>query len=567
MESELNTIFGKNNFSLIDKDSDVSYSESRGEMDEGKTMGNFLPIIFIAIAVLTMITTMHRVTINEKIQIGTLKALGFKNRRILMHYTSYGLFIAGVGSIIGVFLGVLINYIVLNPNGMMGTYFDIDKWPYEIPLYVIFVSIAIIALLTLITYLSVRKMLKGTAAETLRPYVPKKHKQLLIEKTKHFEKLSFETRWNLRDVFRNKVRSLMTIVGVAGSTLLLIATLAFLSTFTNYLDVLENKSMKYETSIALNTEIDETNPIASMYLLNQTARENAEKVNGDYAAMSSVTIDDGTEYISLQVLNKSHDLYGVLDKKCNEIKLEDTGVYVSRRVVSENGVNKGDTIKINFISGETKLIYEVKVIGIITSFSSKCILASENYINSIKDTTNQMTLPYVISNIYTELSKTEVEALNLDGIVSMSTKSELMKTFDAFMSIFYIMIVLFVVFAVLLAIVVLYNLGVMSYFERYRQLATLKVVGFKDKYISKILISQNTWLTIVGIIIGIPLGIIVLYVLVELLTGDYELTIKFGWYSFVGTILGVYLASFLVSFFVSKKNKKIDMVEALKGIE
>ena len=117
------------------KDDHVVYKESQGEAEEGKTMGSVLPVLFLLIAVLTMVTTMHRIATKEKTQIGTLKALGFKNRRILRHYTSYGLFIGLVGTGLGVALGYVVCKLIMSENGMMGTYFDMPDWSAAIPAF------------------------------------------------------------------------------------------------------------------------------------------------------------------------------------------------------------------------------------------------------------------------------------------------------------------------------------------------------------------------------------------------------------------------------------------------
>ncbi len=556
LQSEIKSGIG-DTFTLVSKEDDVSYKESRGEMEEGVTMGNFLPVIFLAIAILTMITTMQRITVNEKTQIGTLKALGFKNRRILAHYTSYGLFIGIVGSIIGVLLGFGVCYIIMNPNTFMGTYFDMDLWPIGIPLFTIFVIIGIILLLALITYLSVRKMLKGSAAESLRPYVPKKHKALFVEKLKKFEKLSFSTKWNLRDIFRNKMRSLMTVVGVAGATLLLIAAFAFKGTFDDYLNTLENVTMKYETSITLKTGTT-----------NEEALDLAKTLKGDYMAGSIININNSDEYLYFQIINNDNNLYGIVDSKGKEIDVNNNGVYISKRVQKEDKINIGDIITIKSTINNKNYFYDAKVEGVITSFATKSILATNSFVdNNLKENTSKEVYSYTISTIYSKMTKTEIDNLNNNIIQTMSTRTELIKTYETFMELMNTFIIILVVAAILLAIVVLYNLGVMSYFERYRQLATLKVVGFKDKTIGKILINQNIWLTLFGIIIGIPLGIACLYILVNLLTADYELNIVIGPVAWILTILLVFLTSLLVSLLVARKNKKIDMVEALKGVD
>lgn len=118
-----------------------------------------------------------------------------------------------------------------------------------------------------------------------------------------------------------------------------------------------------------------------------------------------------------------------------------------------------------------------------------------------------------------------------------------------------------------MGIVVLYNLGLMSYVERSRELATLKVLGFRDKNIGKLLISQNIWLTVLGVVIGLPVGIGVLQALLVTLGNEYELKLCLGVLTYSISLLVTFGVSLAVSLMVARKNKKIDMVEALKGTE
>ncbi len=178
LEEAVKAALGKT-IMVTSKDDHIVYKEAMGEAEEGKTMGSILPVLFLAIAILTMVTTMHRIAAKEKQQIGTLKALGFKNRRILLHYTSYGLFIGLTGSAIGVGLGYLVCKAIMSENGMMGTYFDMPDWTAAMPVFCYPVIALTVALLTLISYLSVLKQLKGSAADALRPYTPKESKRAL----------------------------------------------------------------------------------------------------------------------------------------------------------------------------------------------------------------------------------------------------------------------------------------------------------------------------------------------------------------------------------------------------
>ena len=153
------------------------------------------------------------------------------------------------------------------------------------------------------------------------------------------------------------------------------------------------------------------------------------------------------------------------------------------------------------------------------------------------------------------------------GLGAVLHKTVMFVTYPFRKPVYLALMLVLVLAAVVLGLVVLYNLGTMSYTERYRELATLKVVGFRDKQIGKLLISQNIWLTVIGILIGLPAGVGVLAYLLTALGSEYEMKMTVGALTYCVSILLTFGVSFLVNFFIARKNRKIDMVEALKGRE
>ncbi len=540
-EQMVNEALGKTTL-LLSLDEHTSYAAAQSEKEEGQTMVSLLPVLFLLIGVLTMITTMHRVTANEKTQIGTLKALGFKNGKILRHYTAYGLFIGIVGAVLGIALGIGICAVVINPNGMMGTYFDLPKWGLYTPWWTWLVLVGIVAFLTLISFLSVKKMLKGTAADALRPYIPKKVKPLAIEKTKVWYKMSFATKWNLRDVFRHKTRSIMTLVGIIGCMVLLVGGLGMQDTMTGFLDTLDKQVMNYETRVNFTETVT-----------NEQAMEFAEKYNGDYVASSSVQVNG--EPIALEVYHITHDSVRFIDKNNKTVTLTDEGAYISLRV-ADRGFKVGDTLEFSPYGSEES--YIVKVAGILRSYTVESITMTAAYADSVN-------IPYTISSAFVNTAASNIETA--DFVSGTQSKAAIMDSYNSFMEVMNTMVLVLVIAAIVLGIVVLYNLGVMSYVERYRELATLKVVGFKNKHIGRILISQNIWLTVIGIIIGLPAGVGVLHLLITLLASEYELKMILGALTYCVSILLTFGVSLVVGLLVARKNKKINMVEALKGAE
>ena len=526
---------------VISKEETISWSEAQGEVEEGKTMGSVLPVLFLAIAILTMVTTMHRITASEKTQIGTLKALGFRDKRILRHYSAYALFIGLTGSLLGVGIGYWLGWFIMNPSGAMATYIDMPSWKLYAPAFCWVVILLINVFLTVIGFLSVKKMLQGTAADALRPYTPGKMRHLWIEETKRFKALGFGTKWNLRDCLRHKSRSFMTLFGIVGCMVLLVGGMGMKDTADSFIDTFFEKSINYQTKVNLDGENTS----------NEEAEAIAERLSGDWCAESSVQIGD--RGFGLEIYSVTHDKVRFSDENMNLVSLSDEGAYICKRMEEEFGLKPGD--ELTFSPYDSDKSYTVKVAGVLRSMSESVVMTSAY--------ADQIGFDYTVNTVFTD--ETEIEAD--EHILNTQTKQAIMDSFDTFMDLMNTMIWLLVLAAVILGIVVLYNLGVMSYTERYREMATLKVVGFKDKKISSLLISQNLWLTVLGILIGIPAGIGVLGYLLNALASEYEMKLAIGPATYLLSILLTFGVSLIVGLMVARKNKYIDMVAALKTEE
>ncbi len=531
---------------ILTKDENISYSESRGEMNEGKTMGAVLPVLFLAIAILTMITTMNRITISEKTQIGTLKALGFRDKKIIRHYTSYAVIISLAGSVLGVALGYLLCRMVMSQDGMMGTYFVMPDWTIHIPLWIWAIVLMIVALTIFIGYLSVRELLRGTAAETLRPYTPRHIHRLLIEGTALWRKMRFGTKWNLRDIFRHKSRSAMSFIGTFGCMLMLIASFGMNQTMDTFLDTFYDGTAVYSSKVFLSSDAD-----------NDDAVSLAEELDGDYSASVSAKVGDKT--VSADVYNISHGMYRFIDEDSNIIPLPEEGALICKRLARDFDVKAGDTITIEPYGTDES--YDVLISGINGSLTES-ISMTEQYAESIGLTDSE---EYRISSVYTMTAKDQIGTDST--ITSVQSKQDIIDSFDPFMKIFYFFIIVLIAASVLLCLIVLYNLGIMSYMERYREMATLKVLGFRNKAIGRLLISQNLWIAVTGTLLGIPAGIWALNYLMDLLAGEYEMETVIGAVSILPAAALNLGTAMIVGWLISRRNRRIDMVEALKGTE
>ena len=525
---------------VLEKDDIVSYAESNGEAEEGKTRASVLPPLFLAIAILTMLTTMNRITVNEKMQIGTLKALGYRNRTIRMHYTMFALIVAVLGSIFGIILGYGLASFIMDPAGSMGTYFDMPDWTIHTPGMTYLILVLMDVLLVFVGWVSVSKMLKGTAADSLRPYVPRKMRPLAIERTSAWDRLGFSTKWNIRDLFKHKARSAVTVIGVMGCVLLLVASFGMRDTMDEYIDVFYGDAMNYETVINISDDATD-----------EQAMEICRMYDGDWASKTSVQLEG--DAVGLEIYNIMNDHVRFVDQDMNLTDLSDDGAYICGRIAKDTGVGIGDTL--TFTTYITSQAYSVRIVGILSSISESIIMTSA-YADFVG-------MDYSIRTVYTDAT----DIASDPAIESTLTKESIVRSFDTFMEIMNEMILLLAIAAVILGLVVLYNLGTMSYMERMRELATLKVVGFRDRQIGRILIGQNTWLTIVGIVIGVPIGLFVLDYLLHELASEYEMSMCITWVTYVITIVTTLAVSLMVSLMIGMNNRKIDMVSALKGGE
>ena len=445
------------------------------------------------------------------------------------------------GTALGVALGYAVCKAIMSEGGMMGTYFDMPDWGAAIPAFCYPVMAATIGLLTLISYLSVRRQLKGNAADALRPYTPKKMRKSFLERFRFWERLHFGTKWNLRDLSRHKSRSAMTLFGIVGCMVLMVGGLGMRDTMAGFLDLLENDISNYTTKVNL---IDNADLKKSKAL--------CETLNGDWESLTGISL--GGDTVTLDIVRNPGGLFNVIDEDNNRIALSDEGVYLCLRLRDKADI--GD--EITFSPYGSKETYTARVLG----YNRSVMTESVTMTDALAD---KLGIEYSMSSIYTDQTSANIPENDL--ISGKQDKAQLMDTFNSFVQIMDSMVIISVVAVSLKKKVVLYNLGIMSYVERSRELATLKVLGFRNRAIGKLLISQNIWLTFIGVIVGVPAGVGVLQWLLTALAGEYEMKLMLGPLTFCVSILLTFGVSLLVGLMVARKNKKIDMVEALKCAE
>jgi putative ABC transport system permease protein len=314
-------------------------------------------------------------------------------------------------------------------------------------------------------------------------------------------------------------------------------------TMKNFLATFYDGTAVYSSKIFMSSDAD-----------NEDSVRLAEELDGDYSASVSARADDKT--VSVDVYSITHGLYRFIDEDSNVIPLPEDGALICKRLARDLDVKPGDTVTVEPYGTDES--YEVLIAGVNGSLTES-ISMSEKYAGSIGLTDSDS---YRINSVYTMTGKDSIAGSS--KITSVQSKQDIIDSFDTFMQIFYFFIIVLVAASVLLCLIVLYNLGIMSYMERYREMATLKVLGFRNKAIGHLLISQNLWISLAGTLLGIPAGIWALNYLMDMLAGEYEMETLVGPVSILLASALNLGTSMIVGWMIARKNRHIDMVEALK---
>ena len=329
------------------KDS-ASYSVYQGEIEEGETYVGIFSGLFLLIAILSVITTMTRVVKKQRIQIGTLKALGFKKRKITMHYVGYGFWISLFSAIAGLIAAPL-----LIGNIFIGMkYFQIPNGKAAVDSSSFLVAAIIVLIISLVTYLTCRSELKESPAETLREEMPKvKSKSLNITSKGIFKNMKFASKWNFRDVLRNKTRTLMGLVGIVGCTMILVCAFGMFDTLHNFIDWQFDDLYNFNYKLSLNEgySSEKFNEITSKYGDATSQTLGIEIKNGDKREANNIFVTDAKDYVRFTSKEKEY------------ITLEDTGIYVTQKLAENKGYKIGDKLTWHIYGSDT--YYESKIVG------------------------------------------------------------------------------------------------------------------------------------------------------------------------------------------------------------
>ena len=536
--------------------------------DAIKTMSNIarlFPAIFYLVAVLISLTSMTRMIEEERIEIGTLKALGYTNMQIISKYIIYSLLACIIGGVLGMTVGLY-----LLPTIVWSLYSMIYNMPhfyctYRFGIGLIGIILAFICIGGA-TLLVARKELKQMPSVLMRPKPPKNGKKILLEKISFiWKRFNFSHKVTARNIFRYKKRAIMTVVGIAGCTGLMLTGFGIRDSVDDIPSAQFNGIFKYDTSITLSN----TNGLSDIeeYLKNNESIENFVEVCATTGELSKESTSCNVTVFVPDSLDNYNSVYNLIDYQTEEaISISNEGIIITDKAAETLGVTVGD--EITFIDGDD-VQYQFKIENIAKNHVGHYVyMSKEIYENNFK--------PYKTDIVYLNTKNISDEAqneilkniLNMDGVASVSSINALMQSVSDMLNTMNYVVIVLIVASAMLDFVVLYNLANINIAERQREIATLKVLGFHDNEVDNYINKENIIFTVLGIALGLILGTF----LTSAIIGSIEIDVlKFMRnikpISYVYSAVITLLFSFIVNFIIHFVLKKIDMIESLKSVE
>lgn len=548
-------------WTILDRDSHYSSYMFRGTVDQMKAIGLTLPMMFFLVAALVCMTTMTRLVDEQRGQIGVFRALGFSKKQIIAKYVVYAFSASIIGAFFGLFAGMALFPTVIYEAWKL-LYYSPDMKMY-FPIVALLVSVGSFSLLMmLVTAIVVNNSLKEAPSQLLRPKAPKNAKKVFLEHIGIiWNNLSFTGKITARNLIRYKSRFFMTVIGVAGCTGLLVLGFGIKDSISDIVNVQYGDFFNYNCNIYLENDDTVDNIITAL----EDDLDN-EQVAPIMSYSSKVYLDNDEDTINVEVINprKCTEVFNLYDKNTSEkLKLNNKGVIISEKFASNNNLKVGDSITIESSKG---IKAEVKIEGICKMYFQHYLYISEELYQQLFDEAIHYTMIAVRNTDgHQQLA---IDLADQENITSITDFTAFTDQFNTMIEALNVIIAVVIITAGSLAFVVLINLTQVNLSERMREIATLKVLGFRNREVNSYLFKEIILLTIIGGLLGLPLGKVEEAYVMDIINMEMVMfphSIKLA--SYVISFAITFVFTIIVLQLTKKPLRDIQMVESLKSVE
>lgn len=527
-------------------------------VDDTKSVNNLskiFPIVFFSVAILVSLISMNRMVEEDRIEIGTLKSLGFSNKEILLKYLMFSIIATLLGGLLGGILGILvIPALIFSIYGML---FNVPNFYVGLNLSKIIISLLIsIVCICGTTVFTVLKVVKERPSDLMRPKAPKSGKRIILEKWNFFwKKISFSNKVTLRNLFRYKKRGIVTIVGIAGCSALMLCGFGIRDAIIDIANMQYKETFTYDAMVYVNDIEDKVSDIFSSKYIDDIIEVQNIKVKKDTISANMFIVDT----------NESSKIVNLVDKKGDKLEIEPGKVIITDKFADLTNLKVGDTIDVVDDNNE---VYSYEISGIAKNYLMHYIYIDKE---TFKDTNEyNSNVIYLNLNNTTQTVEEELlqELMDKDEILNVSFIQELLDSANNMLISLNKVVAIIIALSAVLSFVVLYNLSNININERKREISTLKVLGFHDKEVDNYITKENIIFTIFGIILGLFFGyfltkIVIMTVEIEKARFIYNISLN----SYIYTIIITIMFTLIVNLVTHFNLKKIDMIASLKSVD
>ncbi|WP_028545525.1 ABC transporter permease [Paenibacillus taiwanensis] len=542
----------------VSKERSFSYSQTQQTIYNNKMMSTIIPLVLFIIEAIILFLTMSRIIDSQRSQVGTMKALGVKNRSIMFHYMGYPVLAGIAGSVLGYIIAASVFIPMIVARGAKSSSLPDITYPLSIPS--VLISIFFSSVFGIIAcYLSARPILQERAAMAMRPKPPKKIKKLLLERIPGFwSRISYSYKIILKNIFLNKSKALASSVGVVLSTALLITAFGTQMGLVQVAEQIE-KVNTYDLKVdyKAGSAPDATQlpaGISNSYYLSTLP---VEFIKGDT-----------NKNASLVVTEKDNDLILFMDENEKQIALDDNGVLVPKSYADQYKIVEGDNITLKFtdpvLANKT---VEMKVLHISTQYSNPLFYSTPTYLKSFGIDYTPSTLLVKVDN--TNDASTIRSMFEQDKQVEkVEDRKDLKKSAEYTLKQNSFVFIMFIVCAVVLSFGTIYTISSINIYERNRELATLKVLGYPKNKINRLIFFENIILTTFAVIVALPLGVYMFTVAGKAMASAHQqIPNQINFSVMLLSVAIAFLLTILSNLLLRRKVSQINMIESLKSIE
>ena len=551
-----------------------SFRSDAGRIDQ---IAQVFPLLFFLVAALVSLTTMTRMVDEERVLIGTFKALGYSNGRIASKYLVYAMVASGVGSIVGIaLLSQFLPWFIMNAYAIIYVV-PCRPTPIDPALFLLAAGLSV-GITVAATLFAAMATLREKPAALMLPRAPKAGKRILLERIRPlWSRMSFSWKVTARNLFRYKRRFFMAIIGIAGCTGLLLTGLGLQNAINDIIDKQYGELYHYNAIVRMDSDVAdaEKNAVAKRVEADSEGPK-AWVLTENKIVRTPGASDDIDQRVELNVPQDTQEFgnFNTLRTRVGHkpLAIDDEGVLISEKLATKLGVLVGDSIAIydeDAIGNATGEGREVRVSGIMENYVAQYVLMSPAlYESAMGEAPSYATL---LANVAEGDDVREVfsdDVLAMDGVKTVTYNDETINSYRSMLKSVDSVVVVLVVAAALLAFVVLYNLTNINITERVREIATLKVLGFTPHEVNAYIYRETMLLSLIGAFVGLFLGIAMEgYVVITAEVDQVMFGREIHTLSFIIAFALTMLFSVIVTLAMKFKLKKIDMVESLKSVD